>query len=331
VQRDAPLTRRLVQKWVHRRGLASLEAFRRSTLPTVAGEVACRWLEELMEAADNGAAQPGPIIDAALESPPPQEVDAAFAALAAEFSVSAAELAASAAPPPVQPAPPPPPPPVATAMPLSTAIAADSIPLADPIEPCAADQQDESAGSTERSFSGPARLPGLGRLKRLLRGCYAGAIGNGSLAPEDPFAGVPPSGVPPSASPLVPSETPELSFEPAFARGADQPSEPAAPQDAEPAWSEPVAPLPAFHTPPAGGRDEHDSIMQSVGPGAPPPGGAFADQAGEGRQMMRNPLTFRLPRLGAPSSSQRPAPAPDALAELRAWLPDQDNDLPRAC
>lgn len=315
MQRDAPLTSRLVQKWVHRRGLASLEAFRRSTLPTLADEVACCWLEELIEAAGNGAAQPGPILGAAVESPP-QEVDVAFAALAAEFSVSAAELAASAAPPPVQEAAPPPsPPPVATARPLTTVIAADSIPLADPIEPCAADQQDEAAGWTGPSFPGPARLPGLGRLKRLLRGCYAGAIGNGSLAPEDPFAGTPPS-----ASPLASRES------------TDQPSEPAARQDAEAAWSEsdPVAPLPAFHTPPAGGVDEH-SIMQSVHPGATVSGGAFADQAGEGRQMIRNPLNFRLPRLGAPSSSQRPAPAPDALAELRAWLPDQDDDLPRAC
>jgi hypothetical protein len=37
-----------------------------------------------------------------------------------------------------------------------------------------------------------------------------------------------------------------------------------------------------------------------------------------------------LPRLGLPTPSRRPAPAPADLADLRAWLPD-DEDQPRAC
>ena len=89
----------------------------------------------------------------------------------------------------------------------------------------------------------------------------------------------------------------------------------AAPVDAEAvpvdpeAATEPLAPWPAFH-PTA-------SILAAL-PDPPAPAPAPAP-------------TRWLPRLGLLAPSPRPAPAPADLADLRAWLPDAADDLPRAC
>jgi hypothetical protein len=86
----------------------------------------------------------------------------------------------------------------------------------------------------------------------------------------------------------------------------------AAPVDAEAASeaaTEPLAPWPAFH-PTA-------SILAAL-PDPPAPAPAPAP-------------TRWLPRLGLLAPSPRPAPAPADLADLRAWLPDAADDLPRAC
>jgi hypothetical protein len=87
-RRDAAQARLLGQRWVHRRGLMSLEAFQRITLRSLEGDGACRWLEEQL----------------GLESPPASavgeslpSVDSAFAALAAEFPAYESALPAEPA------------------------------------------------------------------------------------------------------------------------------------------------------------------------------------------------------------------------------------------
>jgi hypothetical protein len=178
-RRDAAQARLLGQRWVHRRGLVSLEAFQRITLRSVEGDGACRWLEEQL----------------GLESPPASaageslaSVDSAFAALAAEFPAYENPLPAE-----------------------------------------------------------PAVLQEL---------------------------------APPAAAPLA-----------------------AAPE-------EPLAPQPSFHPT----ASILAALAEPVVPAATPTGS---------RRW--------LPRLRFPAPARRPAPSPADLADLRAWLPDADDDLPRAC
>jgi hypothetical protein len=109
-QRDASQVRVLAQRWVHRRGLVSLEAFQRITLRSLDGEEGCRWLQEQLglepppALGDALAAALGPelrlhdqimarvgrsVAAAPVEVPatsqPLPSVERAFAALAAEF------------------------------------------------------------------------------------------------------------------------------------------------------------------------------------------------------------------------------------------------------
>lgn len=352
-QRNAFLTNKLVQKWVHRRGLASLRAFQKITVQTVEGEEACRWLEALL---DQPLAATAPAPGSTVERPirvhdmldvdalgaahpernhgvadePRQQVDAAFAALAAEFSVAAADLVASA---PVQTAPPP----VSPALPLSTVIAAaDCPPLAAPMAPPAADPDGEGDDPPGPIQHGSLPLPGLGRLKRLVRGCFAGAFDPLSVATVEPDPL--PEPVQEISEEQVSKPNPQPLDEPepwstqaAAGQGVEAPAVEliGSPQAsvkpmASFAPAEPVAPLPAFHRPGGKGSDA-DSIM----PSSPPR--PAAGHAADGRQPTMVAMPFRLPRLLDAAASQRPAPAPDALADLRAWLPDEGDDLPRAC
>ncbi len=80
-QRDASQTRRLAERWVHRRGLVSLEAFQRITLQTIEGPEGCRWLQELLGV-----------------EPPPSVGEAVATALTSEFSRQDRNLPATAPP-----------------------------------------------------------------------------------------------------------------------------------------------------------------------------------------------------------------------------------------
>ena len=82
------------------------------------------------------------------------------------------------------------------------------------------------------------------------------------------------------------------------------------PAPAEPAAEEPLAPLPSFH-PTA-------SILAALAEPAAP----ASSPSGPPRW---------LTRLRFPAPARRPAPPPADLADLRAWLPDATEDLPRAC
>lgn len=94
-QRDAAQARILGQRWVHRRGLVSLEAFQRITLRSLEGDGACRWLQEQL-----GLEPPAGL--AAGESL--ASVESAFAALAAEFPTGESPLSAEPAPTDPEPA-----------------------------------------------------------------------------------------------------------------------------------------------------------------------------------------------------------------------------------
>ncbi len=387
-QRDAPRSRRLVLHWVHRRGLASLQSFQTTTLAAVADSEACRWLEallvqppirvdDLIGAEEVGETEP-PLADLA----PLPQVEAAFAALAAEFAT------ADPVPPAVEPtteAPVPgamlPPPPVAAALPLSFAIAAatdlaaanaarsavEGVPQPEPslIRPDA-DAADPSLPIDDfpdlEEGELPVRrrlpLPRLGRFKRLVRGCYEGTIGSlqqvvraGSQLLPDATDAIDADGfgelveIPAASGPAelfaaaestVQTATPDpleslpaLEVAPIFQPvslmegGAQEAAEVVA---AAPAPADPVAPLPAFHAPVIAGFADDSFAFGAVGSEA-----AAAEPAAAGVRQVRASLAFRLPRLGAAGASQRPAPAPDALADLRAWLPDDGDDLPRAC
>lgn len=325
--RDAFLSRRLVQQWVHRRGLASLQEFQTTTLVSVAGSEAGLWLEALLE--PSSAAIPQAEQALSIEEPR-QQVEAAFAALAAEF----------AAPVPcLDPVPAPaqssvdPPSPVAAALPVSFSIAsstdlavasaspsavegrppADGIPETEHITqalniPQAAHITQIEAGELPAPRSPLTdRLPRLGRLKRLVRGCYEGAIGGfqairaGRELPES-YAPGDPNHISEADEATTASEPLPLFID-----------EPAAPV-------EPVAPLPAFHAPGIAAFEDSPLVLP-----------AAADQSTVEVRRATASLPFRLPRLGGAAQSQHPAPAPDALADLRAWLPDEGDDLPRAC
>ncbi|MFM7734329.1 MAG: hypothetical protein ACKO6F_12895 [Cyanobium sp.] len=337
-QRDAVRSLRLVQQWVHRRGLASLQDFQSTTLASVAGSEACQWLQALLESpADATAIPPAPaapirvhdLIDPdgviAAEPEPPAmesllEVEAAFAALAAEFAASAPTPAAPE-PAPLEAEAPPlmaeAPPPVAAALPLSFSIAAATdqaaadaarsalagVPAA---ETSATEPEAERADAalpvdgTREAEQGPQRpsllpgwLPRLGRLKRLMRGCYQGAIGSLQAARamqeqpeflvesdsegfgaesgadiEDTGADSADSGADIGAAsetaaalpaaldaPMLADAPVTIEPGPAPFAASPEPHEPGL-SDAEVALVEPVAPLPAFHAPAITGLED---------------------------------------------------------------------------
>ncbi|MEB3256007.1 MAG: hypothetical protein VKJ05_06430 [Synechococcaceae cyanobacterium] len=278
-RRDALRSRRLAERWVHRHGLVSLEAFQRTSLQTLEGPAGCAWLRDLLEL------PPAPAPAAPLPS-----VEEAFAALAAEFAGSAPALVSAPPPTPAELEPiaadgrdqveasllPPSP----TPLPFATAPAAEACgeEIAVPSgESLPESEQAQHAGSgaatpdsTRRSWPGRS----LGRVGSLLRACV-----------EEAISGLHPGG---GASPAT-----DAAFR-----------DPALPASGLP---EPLAPLPAFHP--------TDSILAAL-PEAPAPA----------------PLPQRwFPRLGLVAPARRPAPAPADLADLRAWLPDGADDLPRAC
>jgi hypothetical protein len=298
--RDAHLSRWLVQHWVHRRGLDSLREFQTTTLVSVAGRDAHLWLEALLEPPSPGIPQAKPALST--EEPRPQ-VEAAFAALAAEFA--APELAAAS---PAYSAEEVTPPAVVIAEAEAT-IPAGAVTQVEAIPPA------EDGALPAPLFPLPGRLPRLGRLKRLVRGCYEGAIGGfqtiraGEAVPEAFDLGDPndSSEADEAISASEPLPQPPFIVEPAA------PAEPSAP-------AEPVAPLPAFHAPGITAVED-----------APPAQALAAGQSTAEVRRATASIAFRLPRPGSAGPSQRPAPAPDALADLRAWLPDQGDDLPRAC
>jgi hypothetical protein len=375
-QRDAVRSRRLVQQWVHRRGLASLQEFQSTTLASVAGREACHWLEALLESpAAATAIAPAPaaplrvheLIDpdgVRVAEPEPAamdsllEVEAAFAALAAEF---AASVPAAPVPAPSEPEPEPEPepgpleaevpPPVAAALPLSFSLAAATdraaadatrsalagIPAPEtPVSETEADPahsalpvdgiQDADHGS-DHPLLLPGRLPRLGRFRRLMRGCYEGAIGSLQAAramhdPPQPLLECDSEGfradIETVADLPAATEAPSLSEAPSLLEDPG-PFE-ASTADAAVAMVEPVAPLPAFHSPTIPGL--RDAAAEE---------GASAGQCATDLRRVTASLAFRLPRPGAGAGAQGPAPAPEVLADLRAWLPDDGEDLPRAC
>jgi hypothetical protein len=321
-QRDAFLSRKLVLQWVHRRGLASLQEFQSATLAPIAGSEACRWLEAMLEGPS--AAEVGPPIrvhdlidvDAVSDSPTEEldpeslaEVEAAFAALAAEF--------ASAVPAPADPMPAvAPPSPVAEA--LSRACLEDAPSSQVAVKPeLTPELMPDLAEMPARRFP----MPPLVRLTSLVRGCCAGALtslqavrARGSERRQPCDAGD--------------AEHPVDAVDPgeADAHGF------AAPAELTAAPADPVAPLPAFHGPLIAGiedlLEDLPAPQQSIAAGDADPDSAAHPNVSGVRQAMGE-LPFRLPRFRSVGASQRPAPAPDAIADLRAWLPD--DDLPRAC
>jgi hypothetical protein len=327
--RDALLSRRLVQQWVHRRGLASLQEFQTTTLVSAAGHEARLWLEALLEPPSPGIHQPEPGLS--IEEPL-QQVEAAFAALAAEFAAPAPCL--DPVPAPAQSSVEPPPLSFAIASATdraavsSTGSAVEGPPPTDGITEAEYTMQAEHTMQPEDGkqpaprFPLPGQLPRLGRLKRLVRGCYEGAIGGFQairageelLEPFDPgdLNGISEADEAITAFDSIAADP--LAADPlALSTFIDEPAAPVDPV-------EPVAPLPEFHAP--GIAACHDGPLDQP---------AAADQSSAEVRRPTASLAFRLPRLGNVGPFQRPAPAPDALADLRAWLPDEGDDLPRAC
>lgn len=307
--RDAPRARRLAERWVHRRGVASLESFVQQELEAEAGSESSRWFGELLgqpSAAPSPGAAPLPLgaavlggeiglkdLDSSLAAPPSPlpSVEEAFAALAAEFAPSPAELEqiTRAGLDQVDASLLPPPPPS-----LSFAIA-----------PAAAEPAAAVAPASEEDPA-PVR-PWFGRVRGLLRTCFDEAIGSLSPAPLAPELS-PQEDTQPAAFAAAPGEArDQLPGEGRDQALVEARVEAAVASEVE---AEPLAPWPAFH-PTA-------SILAAL---PDPPAAAPA------------PTPARwLPRLGLVAApSPRPAPAPADLADLRAWLPDVADDLPRAC
>jgi len=227
-------------------------------------------------------------------SSPLPSVEEAFAALAAEFAPSPAEFAPSPA--------------ELEHITLAGLDQVDPSLLPPPaqtlsfaIAPAAVEPTAAVAPPTEEDPE-PVR-PWFGRVRGLLRTCFDEAIG--SLNPV-PLA--------PEPSPQEDTRLAAFADDPiAFAGDGVSfaPAQAGEPTATEPAAeTEPLAPLPTFH-PTA-------SILAAM---PEPPAATPA------------PTPARwLPRLGLVGGpSSRPAPAPADLADLRAWLPDSADDLPRAC
>ncbi len=347
-QRDAFLSRKLVLQWVHRRGLASFQEFQGATLAPIAGSQACRWLEAMLEGPFAATPPPrrpdvllppaeevGPpirvhdfidvdgVIDSPAEELDPEslaEVEAAFAALAAEFA-SAVQAPADPVPAPADPMPAPvdpmpavaPPSPVAEA--LSRACLEDAPRSLVAVEPkLVPDLAPELAPDQKEMPARRLPMPPLGRLKSLVRGCCAGALtslqavrARGAERRQPCDAG--------DAVDTVDA------VDPGEADGFVGPAE------LTDAPADPVAPLPAFHGPLIAGLEDLPAPQSAAAGDADPDSAAHPNVSGV-RQAMGE-LPFRLPRFRSVGPSQRPAPAPDAIADLRAWLPD--DDLPRAC
>ncbi len=111
---------------------------------------------------------------------------------------------------------------------------------------------------------------------------------------------------------VSPANEPLTSVETAFAALAAEFPDSESATPAEPAVEEPLAPLPSFHPT----ASILAALAEPVAPASSPPGPS--------RWLPR----LRFP---APAPAHRPAPPPADLADLRAWLPDAVDDLPRAC
>lgn len=348
-RRDGPRARRLAERWVHRRGVASLVAFQREVLGLEAGPEACGWLADLLGAPvapvaaplrREGAAALGPAIGledldppAAGPSPLPS-VDEAFAALAAEFAPHLADGAPSLAEldhiargglDQVDPSLLPPPPPS-----LSFAIAA-AAPAAESPAPSSAADSAAAAGPAAAPAADERGGAWFGRVRGLLRARLEEVIGTRRASDQpgtseaDPDAGATNSKAAQlSAEPAqlsaasppepLPSAAPAVDGLPASGPSAGPTAGPTAGPVADPgvpepeAAAEPLAPWPTFHP---------TASILAVLPDPP-----TAEAPAPGRW---------LPRLGLVPPAPRPAPAPSDLADLRAWLPDAADDLPRAC
>lgn len=333
-RRDAPQARRLAERWVHRRGLASLEAFERQWLVAEAGPESSGWFGELLQRSN------GPSPAGAEPSPAGAEPHAvgvvtlsAAAALGPEIRLEDLDLDPAFAIPPS---------PLPSVEEAFAALAAEFAPAASAASPASAPF---AAGMEMEIEMEMEMAPSPAELERIARGGLDQV--DPSLLPPPPqalsFAIAPAIAEPMlgATDPSVPSPVPSQPATPAVARpwfgrvrgllrtcveeaigglgqapAAEVPPTPeaallaaeAAPVAAE-AATEPLAPWPAFH-PTA-------SILAAL-PDPPAPAAAPA------------PARW-LPRLGLVSPSPRPAPAPADLADLRAWLPDAADDLPRAC
>lgn len=330
-RRDAPQARRLAERWVHRRGLASLEAFERQWLVAEAGPESSGWFGELLQRSiepSPAGAGPSP---AGAESHAGGVValSAAAAALGPEICLEDLDLDPAFAIPPS---------PLPSVEEAFAALAAEFAPAASAASPASA----PFAAGMEMEME---MDPSPAELERIARGGLDQV--DPSLLPPPPqalsFAIAPAIAEPTlgATDPSVPSPVPSQPATPAVARpwfgrvrgllrtcveeaigglgqapSAEVPPTPeaallaveAAPVAAE-AATEPLAPWPAFHP---------TASILAVLPDPPAPAAAPA------------PARW-LPRLGLVSPSPRPAPAPADLADLRAWLPDAADDLPRAC
>ncbi|MEB3322153.1 MAG: hypothetical protein VKI81_04960 [Synechococcaceae cyanobacterium] len=312
-ERDASSASRLLQQWVHRRGLGSLERFR-DGLAITQGTEACAWLAQL--------------VDVSAGAPPPAPVEPVPAApLTAEEPVTEAQEAEAPVTVEARPAPAAEAEPAGWALPDPQAEAGESAPeepLAAPLPPLAqttapltpppslsegwtfdldaafpspgsgfpptdfsTPSAEAEAGPSEEESPPPAsrsgRRRGLGRIRGLMREALEEARGVLHRASSCPEA--------------APAEAP-AAVEPAPLSGST------------PSWME----SPAW----AG---------SSLTPAVPPAAGAPADPAPA--SGIREPLL--------PPTSPHPAPAPPTLADLRSWLPQEPQepeeppkDLPRA-
>jgi hypothetical protein len=314
----------LAERWVHRHGLVSLEAFQRLSLQTLQGPEACAWLREVLEqpsasaaagppVAGSLAAQLGPEIrvhdliagDPGLQPPwraaaePLPSVEEAFAALAAEFAGAAAEPAAAPTQAELE------------------AIAADGLDQVEPslLPPPPAPLSFAIAPAAEVAASQP---PAPTAEFQLEPDPEPGHVGDAALgdpppdAPRNSWHGRTLGRVSRVGSLLRACVEEAISgLHPGAPAGPEPDSAAAGPHPADdlpaPGPQEPLAPLPAFHP--------TESILAAL-PEAPTPA--------PGPQRW-------FPRLGLAGPARRPAPAPADLADLRAWLPDAADDLPRAC
>jgi len=302
IERHPERSLELVQRLVHRRGLAALGTFQQITLPRLVDDEARCWLDTLLLQVPQGVA-PGRGLESCLvpadqgmtsasqEDPQPHDqrasaaIDAAIAAMVAEFP----ELASAGSPldhsadePPVQPVLQRPtsawiPEPDPFADSLMTAIpeplAAGSLPCREPLLPSPPHDPPELSSSSPKPFGAATNL--AGRLRRRLGGLRNQVISPITqllaFSPESPGSALPLS----SSLASSPSSSPSL------------PADPAQTQ-AEPAASPPP-------------RPEH---------------------AGSGLGAARGSLAMQTPAMAWEHAAPEPAPVPAALADLRAWLPD---------
>lgn len=334
--RDPLAGARLLEPWVHRRGIASLLAFRDTVVRVREGDAAADWLDQLIE----GAAAPVPARPMTASEPAPAATTPAAAQEAAPAAAPAHSPAAAAAP--VEPE---------TTTPFSAAAVLDAAlgEYLNRVESGATDPA-PTAFTASPSSSLKAASPAVTAATAAVAAAAPPAPVSFSLAPPQESAATRPPLPGEIPAPVVVALTGEPSDE--FAgEFAGEPAESEVPAAATTRWSSVLSRVreavrdrlgeatagfrSAAAAPQEGvvsdGSESSADLPTGLVQREESPAPLWLQPAISGTETTEAPRPSGWPHLfDFPRRATRPAPSPADLADLRAWLPGPSDDLPKA-